>query len=168
MFFHFLGPDNLKYGDNSKWSKKNELLGFAMQQQPDTSENSTKSQSVFEWRWCGKWDVCTQMLCISVVTKLKLWDTFNYRIWDSERKKIWIWDNERVSSTVLQLCLIWTCPQILEQVREYKLCRSKTAVTPKIKFFVTLIDVWRLQTNNTTKPFILDVAMVLDTSLWNN
>ena len=32
MFFHFLGPDNLKNGDNSK-SPKNELLGFAMQQE---------------------------------------------------------------------------------------------------------------------------------------
>ena len=31
-FFHFPGPYNLKNGDNSK-SPKNELLGFAMQQE---------------------------------------------------------------------------------------------------------------------------------------
>ena len=32
LFFHFPGPYNLKNGDNSK-SPKNELLGFAMQQE---------------------------------------------------------------------------------------------------------------------------------------
>ena len=35
-------------------------------------------------------------------------------------------------------------------------------------FFVTLVDEWRPQSNNNTKTFILDGAMVLDTSLWNN
>ena len=41
----------------------------------------------------------------------------------------------------------------------------KTPATPEMKFFVTLIDRWRLQIS-ATKSFIVDVAMVLDTSLW--
>ena len=35
-------------------------------------------------------------------------------------------------------------------------------------FFVALVDGWRPQIKNNTKTFILDVAMVFDTSLWNN
>ena len=37
---------------------------------------------------------------------------------------------------------------------------SKTPVTPKMEFFVTLVDGWRPQTS-ATKGFVLDVAMVL-------
>ena len=44
---------------------------------------------------------------------------------------------------------------------------SKTPATSKM-FFVALVDGWRAQTNNTTNTFILHVAMVLDTTLWNN
>ena len=40
---------------------------------------------------------------------------------------------------------------------------SKTPATPKMEFFVTLVDGWRPQTNYTTETFILVVAMVLDT-----
>ena len=40
MFFHFPGPNNLKNGDNTK-SPKNELLGFAMQQE---NESEVKKQ----------------------------------------------------------------------------------------------------------------------------
>ena len=43
----------------------------------------------------------------------------------------------------------------------------KTPATPKMEFFVALIDGWRPQTNG-TKSFILDVAMDLGTALWNN
>ena len=32
-----------------------------------------------------------------------------------------------------------------------------------MKFFVTLVDGWRLQTNDTTEIFILHVAKILDT-----
>ena len=39
---------------------------------------------------------------------------------------------------------------------------SKTPATPKMEFFVTLVEDPRLQTNATGR-FILDVAMVLDT-----
>ena len=38
----------------------------------------------------------------------------------------------------------------------------KTPTTPKIEFFVTLVDGLRPQTSSTTKIFILDGAMVLD------
>ena len=38
LFFHFPGPDNFKNGDNSK-SPKNELLGFAMQQENRTTDD---------------------------------------------------------------------------------------------------------------------------------
>ena len=34
-----------------------------------------------------------------------------------------------------------------------------------MEIFVTLVDGWRPQTNNT---FILDTAITLDTSLWKN
>ena len=40
-----------------------------------------------------------------------------------------------------------------------------TPAISKMEFFVTLVDGRRSQTNNTTKTFILDVAMVLGTSL---
>ena len=40
VFFHFPGPNNLKNGDNTK-SPKNELLGFAMQQE---NESEVKKQ----------------------------------------------------------------------------------------------------------------------------
>ena len=36
-----------------------------------------------------------------------------------------------------------------------------TPAISKMEFFVTLVDGRRSQTNNTTKTFILDVAMVL-------
>ena len=38
-------------------------------------------------------------------------------------------------------------------------------MTPKMEFFVTLADGCRLQTNNSTETFIVDVSMVLDMSL---
>ena len=59
--------------------------------------------------------------------------------------------------TVLQLYLIWTLAQILEHIIEFQRRMG-------MEFFVTLVDGWRLQTNNTKKTFILDVAMVLETS----
>ena len=37
-----------------------------------------------------------------------------------------------------------------------------------MEFYVTLVDAWRPQANITTKSFILDVAMVLDRSLWSS
>ena len=40
VFFHFSGPDNLKNDDNSK-SPKNELLGFAMNQEHGNQGCST-------------------------------------------------------------------------------------------------------------------------------
>ena len=45
---------------------------------------------------------------------------------------------ERVSTTVLQLYLIWTLAQILEHIVEFQ--RSKTPASPKMDFFVTLAD----------------------------
>ena len=42
-----------------------------------------------------------------------------------------------------------------------------TPATPEMEFFDTLVDDWRRQTN-VRKSFILDVAMGLDTSLWNS
>ena len=75
--------------------------------------------------------------------------------------------NERVSTTVLQIYLIWTPAQILEHAIEFQ-GGPKTPASPKTEVSVTLVDGWRLQINNTTKIFILDVATILDMSLWNN
>ena len=77
--------------------------------------------------------------------------------------------SERVSTIVLLLnllYLIWTPAQILEHVIDFQ--RWISPATLKIEFFVTLVDGWSPQTNNTTKTFILDVMMVLDMSIWNN
>ena len=38
-------------------------------------------------------------------------------------------------------------------------------MAPEREFYVTLVDGWSSRTNNTTKTFILDIAMVLETSL---
>ena len=64
---------------------------------------------------------------------------------------------KRVSTIVLELCLIWRPAQVLEKVIEIK-----TLAAPTIGFFVTLVDGWRSQTN-ATKSFILDAEIVLDT-----
>ena len=62
---------------------------------------------------------------------------------------------ERVSTTVLQLYLIWTIAQILEHVIEFQ--RWVYDYRDTKEFFVTLVDDWSLQTNITTKTFILYV-----------
>ena len=77
---------------------------------------------------------------------------------------MWSWKG----TTVPQLYLIWTPAQILEHVIEFTEAALKTHATLKMEFFVTLADGWRSQTNNTKNTLILDAAMVLDTSLWNN
>ena len=41
---------------------------------------------------------------------------------------------------------------------------SKDPETPKMQFFITLVVGWRPQTNDATRIFILDIAMVLDMS----
>ena len=51
---------------------------------------------------------------------------------------------ERVSTTVLKLYLIWTPAETLEHVTEFQ---RRSSATPKMEFFVTLIDNCRPQSN---------------------
>ena len=89
---------------------------------------------------------------------------FQWSIWDS---MIGMRLSKELVQQSCKLYLTWTPAQILEHNRTSSIAGSKTPVTPKMEIFVTWVDGWRPQTNF-TKSFILDVAMVLDTSLWNN
>ena len=109
-----------------------------------------------EWCRCGKWGVMhtnVEYLRCGEVETLGHFQLSDMRY--DDRNVV----TKRVSTTVLQLYLIWTPAQILEHVIEFQRW-LKTPATPMVEFFVTLVDGWRSQTNNTTTNFILDTAIV--------
>ena len=74
-------------------------------------------ESVTEWCRCGKWDVMhtnVEYLSWDKVEALEYFQLSDMRYND---KNVVI---ERVSTTVLQLYLIWTPSQILEHVIEFQ------------------------------------------------
>ena len=96
-------------------------------------EKSRKTQSTNEWSWCRK--------CMQIFTQM--------------HKNV---VTERVSTTVLQLYLIWTPSQILEHVIETDL-RLPLLLRLVTGWGLTLVDGSGLQTSNTIKTFTLDVTI---------
>ena len=83
----------------------------------NTHEKSRKSHSVTEWCRCGKWDVMhtnVEYLSCGKVEVLGYLQLSDMRYVD--RNEV----TERVSTTVLQLYLIWTSTQILEHIIEFQ------------------------------------------------
>ena len=98
----------------------------------NTREKSIKSQSVTEWCRCGKWGVMytnVEYLSCGKVEALGYFQLLDTRYADRSA------DTKRVSTTVLQLYLIWTPG-------------SKTLVTSKMELFVSLINCWSPQTKD--------------------
>ena len=137
----------------------NEVCFEEEQDIPDTREKSRKSQSVTEWYRCGKWDIMHtnfEYLSCGEVEASEYFQLSDMRF--DDRNMV----SERVSTIVLKLYLTWTPAQILEHIIEFqnRIWDSRDSQNGVLR--------WRPQTNNTKKTFILNVAMVLNTSLWNN
>ena len=95
----------------------NEVCFEEEQDIPNTREKSRKSQNVNEWCRCGKWDVMhtnVEHLSCGEVEALGYFQLLDMRYDDNNVV------TERVSTTVLQLYLIWTPAQILEHVIEFQ------------------------------------------------
>ena len=85
----------------------------------NTREKSWKSQSVTQWCRCGKWNVMhinVEYLSCGEVEVLGYFQLSDMRY--DDRNVV----TERVSTTVLQLYLIWILAQILEHVIEIQRC----------------------------------------------
>ena len=106
----------------------------------------------------------------SVITYFRLSDTFGYWIlsvigyFQLSNTLIEMRSSNNSRATFLDLN---TCTNFRIRYRVSEVNLGLPQLVNKMAIFVTFVDSWMPQTN-ATGSFILDVAMVLDTSLWSN
>ena len=132
---------------------------------PNTYKESRKNQRVaacFRCGICGVKDTNIKCLCYRMVEALEYLQLLGMRYGETKMQSLKEFKSKRkLDCSPAFLLNLNTSANF--RTRYFRDLRSRAPATPKIKFFVKLVNRWKPLTN-ATKSFILDIEMVLDTS----